>query len=430
MNEDFLHYIWKFQRFTSSQLRCEDGQSLEVIQTGQHNTNAGPDFLNARVRIGDTQWVGNVEIHISSSDWFRHKHHEDPAYDNVILHVVYANDKPVLDSNQNPIPVLILRDRFDYQIYRYYKSWVKKASFIACEELVQSVPDIVKTSAVHSEAVYRLETKAEYCLDLLHETRGDIEYTFYRLLCRSMGLSVNALPFEQLARCTPFSLIRKHSSDLFQLEALLLGQSGLLSSETHDDSYIAKLKSEYAYLQTKLNLTPMPGSAWKYARLRPQNFPAVRIAQLARIYHNKIGLAHEIMEGSTLQSLQAWFGISLDTPFWKTHYTLKSPSESRIKSVGEDTVNLLIINAVVPFLFSLASWNKDDQYKSLALRFLEEIPAEKNAVLTKFSKLGFRSESALDSQGLIGLKKNRCNPLKCLNCKIGTHILKNNGKIN
>ena len=246
MNEDFLQYVWKYQRFTSHDLTCTDGQNIEVLKTGIHNFNAGPDFLDSRLRIGDTVWAGNVEVHINSSDWYKHSHDKDPAYENVILHVVFTNDRPVKNKSGQEIPVLVLKDLLDYQTYRYYKSWVKKASFIPCEELVLNVPDIIKTAAVQSEAINRLELKSERCLDLLNQTNGDIEETLYRILCRSLGLSVNAMPFENLAQNTPFSLLRKNRSSILEMESLLLGQAGLLDDETETSEYLDKLKTEYA----------------------------------------------------------------------------------------------------------------------------------------------------------------------------------------
>lgn len=429
MNEDFLQYVWKYQRFTSHNLTCRDGQNLEVIKTGTHNFNAGPDFLDARLRIGDTVWAGNVEIHINSSDWYKHNHDKDKAYENVILHVVFTNDTPVLDKSGQEIPVLVLKDLLDYQIFRYYKSWVKKASFIPCEELVVNVPDIVKTAAVQSEAINRLEIKSEQCSDLLNQTNGDIEEAFYQILCRSLGLSVNAMPFENLALNTPFSLLRKNKSSVFEMEALLLGQAGLLDDDTEQNAYLDKLKSEYAHQKLKYKLQPMPKTAWKYSRLRPQNFPAVRIAQLAQIYFNNGALAQKIIEQKSIRGIEEIFDVSLKTPFWKTHYTLKTSSEAVIKSLGKSTIDLLIVNAIVPFLFALASYNKDHSFRERAIDFLEELPSEKNAVISKFAKLDLLSRSALDSQGLIGLKKNRCEKLKCLNCKIGIYILKQNGTI-
>jgi len=428
MNEDFLHYVWKYQHFTSRDLKSDDGRQLQVVKTGLHNQNAGPDFLHSQIRIGDTMWAGNVEIHVNASDWYNHNHHNDPAYDNVILHVVYTADKPVLDKNGQEIPVISLKNLIDYQTYRYYKSWVKKAKFIPCEGLVDNVPNIIKMSAVQAAAVDRLQSKSEWCHDLLRTTNGNIEETFYRVFCKALGLKVNAMPFEQLAIITPFSLIRKNRDSEEELQALLLGQAGFLDEVENEDMYIAQLKSMYGHQRNKFDLKPMPASAWKLFRLRPQNFPAVRIAQMARILSSHHALAQQIIELNTLDEYEKVFESSLDKGFWLDHYTLKAKSEPIAKNLGKTTVHLLLINAVVPFLFALASYNKSGSFQEKAVRLLEQLPAEKNQVIKKFNDLGFDSKNAFDSQGLIGLKKNYCELLKCLTCKVGIQILKDHGQ--
>src|SRR5690554_48868 len=428
MNEDFLHYVWKYQHFTSRDLKSDDGRQLQVVKTGLHNQNAGPDFLHFQIRIGDTMWAGNVEIHVNASDWYNHNHHNDPAYDNVILHVVYTADKPVLDKNGQEIPVISLKNLIDYQTYRYYKSWVKKAKFIPCEGLVDNVPNIIKMSAVQAAAVDRLQSKSEWCHDLLRTTNGNIEETFYRVFCKALGLKVNAMPFEQLAIITPFSLIRKNRDSEEELQALLLGQAGFLDEVENEDMYIAQLKSMYGHQRNKFDLKPMPASAWKLFRLRPQNFPAVRIAQMARILSSHHALAQQIIELNTLDEYEKIFESSLDKGFWLDHYTLKAKSEPIAKNLGKTTVHLLLINAVVPFLFALASYHKSGSFQEKAVRLLEQLPAEKNQVIKKFNDLGFDSKNAFDSQGLIGLKKNYCELLKCLTCKVGIQILKDHGQ--
>lgn len=428
MNEDFLHYVWKYQNFTSHQLKTDDGKEISVIKTGLHNHNAGPDFLNAQIKIGETTWAGNIEIHINASDWYKHNHQNDRAYDNVILHVVFTADKPVLDKNGNKIPVLSLQNLIDYQTFRYYKSWVKKATFISCENMVRDIPTIVKTSAVQAAAVNRLEQKSEWCLDVLQMTGGDLEETFYRVFCKALGLKVNAMPFEQLAITTPFSLIRKNRNSREELQALLLGQAGFLAEASLNDEFIVNLKTIYAFQQVKYDLTPMPESAWKLFRLRPQNFPAVRIAQLANILFKHPALAQKVIESDTPQDYEQLFESSLDG-FWLTHYTLKTKSDKSPKRLGKSTVYLLMINAVVPFLFALASYNKNSNFQEKAVRLLEQLPAEKNQIIKKFELLNFYAINSFDSQGLIGLKQNYCELLKCLTCKIGVQILKSYGQV-
>lgn len=428
MNEDFLQYLWRFQKFTDYDLRTVAGDVVQVIAPGVQNTNAGPDFLNSRVRIGDTEWAGNVEIHITASDWFRHNHHRDRAYDNVILHVVYTANAEVVGGSGEPLPVLCLKDRFDYQTWRYYKSWLKKGGFIPCENLVTEVPDIIKSDTVQAAFISRLQDKSAVCFDYLTETRGDLEAAFYRLLMRAFGLKVNALPFEQLARATPFSLLRKVWGDRLDLEALLIGQAGFLSEGDFDHSYAADLAKKYSFLQRKFNLQPMPKSAWKLFRLRPQNFPVLRLAQVAAFYHAHGAVAQKVLDRPRVESVFALFDISLESDFWKTRYTLERESDPVEKRIGDGTKGLLLINAVVPFLFALGKFSKDEDVSARAVALTEELPPENNAVIRGFKKLGFRAESAFDSQGLLQLKKFGCDIKKCLTCKTGIHLLDRHAK--
>jgi len=428
MTEDFLHYIWKFRKFDQLNIETAEGFPVEVIETGTHNQDSGPDFLDAKLRLDGTLWVGNVEIHISSSSWYKHNHDKDPAYDSVILHVVYSLDQPVF-VGERELPTIVLKDRFDYQVYRLYKSWKKNSQFIPCENEVAEVGSIIKSSAVEEMAVKRISEKAQQSIDILNQTKGDLEECFYRLLSRSMGLKVNAIPFEILAKITPFSLIRKVRTDQLKLDALLLGQSGLLQSASSKHPYIQKTRFEYVYLAKKYKLEPMPSQSWKLMRLRPDNFPAVRIAQLSRIYYENSSLAQKVSEADSVDQLIAIFqNISPEKDFWKRHYTLEKESPSKTKNLGSSRVRIILINAVVPFLFALASYSKNDVYKTKALNFLESLEPEENKITRKFVELGFSSSSALDSQGFIGLKKEYCDAFKCIRCKIGVNILNNHEK--
>ncbi len=343
----------------------------------------------------------------------------------MILHVVYTADLEICDKQGTAIPVLELKDLLDYQTYRYYKSWVKKAAFIPCEALAPKVPSIIKVGAVQAASVHRLEQKSEYCRDILNYSGGDLEETFYRILCRSLGMKVNAIPMEQLAIIAPFSLVRKCAKSSDTMEALFLGQAGMLhSAQLKGNVHLARLKDEYAFLQNKFQLKPMPVTAWKLFRLRPQNFPAVRLAQLAAIYAREGALAQKVIDATDLESLKKLFLAPLTTGFWLNHYTLDKDSEPKTKRLGKSAIELLVINAVVPFMFALASYNRDQTYQEKAIKHLEQLPAEKNTIIGNFNYLGFAAESAFDSQGLLGLYKDYCQALKCLNCKVGINILK------
>ncbi len=428
MNEDFLHYVWRFQRFKSANLLTTDGEEVQVMRTGVHNGNAGPDFLDARIRIGNTVWAGNVEIHLQASDWFRHKHQYDAAYDNVILHVVYTADAEVDNGKGERIPCVCIKDLFDYHTWRQYKSWLQSDSFIPCEKSAAEVPEIIKSGTVHVAAIERIKEKSGLCLDHLNETNGDIEEAFYRLLLRAFGLKVNALPFEQLSRNTPYALLRKVWTDEHDLEALLLGQAGFLSNPELNEPYVNDLIARYAFLQQKHSLKPMPKSAWKLFRLRPPNFPQVRLAQLAAFYFRHKAVAQNILETENRDDFMKMFDVGLKDGFWLSHYTLDKESPPATKSIGGTTAQLILVNAVVPFLFALGRYHAREDISQNAVNLLEQLPAELNAVTRRFANIGFQVGSAFESQGLIQLKKFACDQKKCLNCKTGIYLLENYGK--
>lgn len=425
MKEDFLQYLWKYQQWTSKILATHDGRSINVVNPGTQNFDAGPDFLDAKVRIDGTLWAGNVEVHITASDWFKHKHQNDKAYDNVILHVVYTFDQDVENHHGEVIPALEISSCFDYQSFRYYKAWLASAKYIPCADQALDVPGIIKMDAIQVAAVSRVSQKSERILDNIVQTQGDIEAGFYRGLLVAFGMKVNALPFEQLSKLVPIKLVRQLWSDSFKLEALFLGQAGFLETEK-ETPYLKKLSSEYDFLKHKYNLDPMPNSAWKFFRLRPQNFPNIRLVQLAKIYGREQALAQRIIEAETLEELQSFFRAEIKEGFWFYHYTFETKSEARAKSVGATTIDIIIINAVVPFLFALAAYNKDISFKEKGLSMLEQLKAEKNAHTKKYMEMGFPVENALESQGVLGLYGNLCTQKKCLNCKVGIHLLRTN----
>ncbi len=428
MKEEFLHYAWKYRRFVGRDLTTVDGKSIDILQPGRHNRDAGPDFLDARLRIDETVWAGNVEIHLAASDWHRHGHDKDPAYDNVILHVVFAHDSDIFNGNGQLIPALSLKDRIDYQTYRYYRSWLKSSGYIPCDPANRDVPTPIKTSAIQAAAVERIEAKSEVYLDHLNETRGDLDTAFYRVLLRGFGLKVNAMPFEQLARITPFHTVRKVRNNLPDLEALLLGQAGFLRDLRTEDAYIKSAIARYEFLAGMYKLHSMPKSSWKLFRLRPPNFPQVRLAQLARFIHRHESIARRAAELENVEDARRFFDVTLNDEFWLSHYTLEKTSPSVAKSIGSNVTDLLIINAVAPYQFALSRYNKDVSYRERAINLLESMPSEKNSVVRKFAEMGFVSKSAFDTQGVIQLKHFYCDERKCLSCKVGIHLLKDHGK--
>jgi len=322
-----------------------------------------------------------------------------------------------------------LKDRIDYHSYRKYKAWVAEGKFIPCDKIVHQVPQLIKTSAVHAAAVERLSSKSEISRDHLLQTKGDMEGAFYRIFLRALGMKVNALPFEQLAKTTPHELIRKVSQRQIQLEALLLGQAGFLAGAKSDHSYVKTLQTEFEFLKKKYGLNPMPISAWKLFRLRPQNFPQVRLVQLAAFYHRYPSVAKAISEMDCSEDLFEFFSIKIEDGFWLNHYTLDTESTNRKKSFGKDFLKHVVVNAVVPFVFSLADYNRDESYKQRAIGLLEKLPSERNAIIRNFDNLDFKIKSSFDSQGIIELKNSYCERKRCLRCKVGTHLMKNYAEV-
>lgn len=424
MTEDFLHYIWNFQQYDHIDLKTADGAVIEVLDKGYHNSNAGPDFLNAQIRIDNTLWAGNVEIHTAASHWKLHKHHLDKAYDNVILHVVFTNDNPVKSSeNTRFIPTLSLARRIDIIAFRKYKAFLKSKSWIPCENHMTDVPEIIKISTISRMLADRLEIKSAIYNDILNICNGDLEEAFYRSLARNMGFKVNSIPFEQLANSTPLKVLLKVKEDIFKMEALLFGQAGFLDDE-FEEEYPKTLKTEYHFLQKKFNLVPLRKSSWKFLRLRPQNFPVLRIAQFCRIIGQSFPFVNSILEERDIRQIKRSLMVELNSDYWLNHYNFNKASESKKKSLAESSADILIINTVVPFLFAWSNYSGNLETKERALRFLEEIKPEKNNIITKWKNMNVTVRSAFDSQGLIHLKNEFCIRKNCLNCPIGTYIFK------
>lgn len=424
MNEDFLHFIWKFQQFDKTDLVTDEGEKLQIIQVGFHNQDAGPDFLNARIKIGNTRWAGNVEIHINSQDWEKHQHQHDPAYANVILHVVYSGSKPVRTSQDRLLPTLSLVNRIDYNSFRKYKAMAATKEKIPCQAHLEQVPSVVKSATVEKAAIERLDQKSQRFVDYLNQSNGDLEQSFYRALARNFGFKVNAVPFEQLAIITPVKIVRNLWHSPFHLEALLLGQAGFLQEVTPADDYEERLITEYRHLAIKFKLTPMPVSAWKFMRLRPQNFPVLRIVQFAHFYHHNGALVQKILEDADLETFFSDFEISITEGYWFHHYRLQDSSGSCVKSLGKTSVKTILINTIVPFLFAMGHYYGSNTYTDKAVELFEKIEPEDNRYIRKFTGLGFKNTNALQSQGLLQLYNFYCTSKKCLNCGVGAHILK------
>ena len=419
MRESILHYVWQHKLFTAQQLVTTEGEPVDVIDVGKHNTDAGPDFFNAKIRIGETLWAGNVEIHTRSTDWHRHSHHSDKAYNSVILHVVSEVDGKIFRADGAKIPQLVLV--YPKHIAENYDRLITEQKWIACEDKIAAVPGIVIESWKNALLTERLEQKMQAITTLLTESNQHWEEAFYITLARNFGFGTNSQAFESLAKSVPLSVLGKHKDQLLQLEAVLFGQAGLLTDDATDE-YAARLKQEYSFMKAKFGLQPINASQWKLLRLRPDNFPHVRIAQFASLIHSSSKLFSKIVDQPEMEYLRSIF-VCEPSDYWKRHYLFSHESPVRDKKLGTQSINVLLINTVVPFLFCYAQQKNNHTLKDKALQLLEQLPSERNAIITAWQKLGINSASAYDSQALLQLKKQYCDDKKCLRCRIGHKVL-------
>ncbi|MDR3094763.1 MAG: DUF2851 family protein [Bacteroidales bacterium] len=421
MTEDFLQFIWQRGLFVQQDNHTDGGELVEVVRMGMLNTHAGPDFTDARIRIGDTLWAGCVEIHLRSSDWEKHGHHTDAAYNNVILHVVYQHDAPAYNALRAKVPVMELR--FDDRYFQNYLQLSDSKEKIACKDKIALIDDFSRMNWLDRLAVERLEQKSEAIMQTCEATGHDWEETFYRRLARNFGFSLNSLPFESLAKSLPLRILQKHSDHLQQLEALLFGQAGMLQEKMPENEYYSALQSEYRFLQTKYNLMPIEGFLWKFLRLRPVNFPTLRIAQFAALLYQSEPLFSRIITAKDLSAKESIFAIEA-SPFWDNHYVFGKISDKRRKVLGKSAFLSIMINTVAPFLFvyGKARGKEDDCIRAVEL--LGQLPAEHNSIITGWETLGFRIDNAFTSQALLQLQNEYCNARRCLHCAFGNAIVK------
>lgn len=420
MKEEFLQFIWEHNLFERTGLKTVDGKTLEVISTGRPNTDSGPDFFNARIRIGETTWAGNIEIHQKSSHWYQHRHETNPAYDNVILHVVELFDKPVQVKNHE-LPALEIK--YPAAILENFEHLLKSQRWIACEEKLSEVDPFILRFWYSALMIERLQSKTTDILVLLQQNKNNWNEAFYQLLARNFGMKTNAVPFELLARSLPLNILSKHKNDLFQIEALLFGQAGLLNETLLGDDYYLSLRKEYSYLYKKYNLKGIESYLWKFMRLRPINFPTIRIAQFAALIHHSSALFSRILEIGDLDELRKLFDVSA-SGYWDTHYRFnKTSEEDRRKTLGNTAFENLVINTMAPLLFVYGEQHLDQALKDRALLLLEKLPPESNQIIRKWNELGVESRTAFETQALIQLKNKYCENKKCLHCQLGAKII-------
>lgn len=421
MPEEFLQHIWENRLFFDRNLKTTAGETLEIIDQGKRNTDSGPDFFNAKVKIDGTLWAGNIEIHKNASDWNNHNHHTDKAYDNVVLHVVENADAEITRSTGEIIPTYIIG--YPLHLQQNYRELLDATTWIACQEKFHRVDPIVLQLGFNRLMIERLEEKTEEIVSRLEQNNMDWNETFYQVLARMFGFKVNAVPFELLAKSLPMHILAKHKNNLFQLEALLFGNSGLLNKQLLGDDYYLQLREEYSFLYKKYGLQAIEGHLWKFLRLRPVNFPTVRISQFAGLIHRSQGLFSKILEIENIHRLKELFKVKA-SEYWDAHYNFNKPSPKiQAKELGDDSAHVLIINAVIPFLFIYGEKQNKHHLKNRALDFLEQLSAEHNSIVSKWGELGIRARSAFESQALLQLKNRYCEPKKCLNCHIGVKLV-------
>jgi len=433
MTEDFLHYIWRCGLYYPLSLKTRDGFAIKVLSRGEINSNSGPDFFNAMIRIDDTVFAGNVEIHVNSSDWYRHGHHTDRAYDNVILQLVLNRDAVVKRTNGEVIPTAEIR--FDKRLHNNYSQLLGNEFWIPCQPFISGADAFLVREWLYMLSIQRLEQKSLILRDIFHKSRNCWEETFYIQLARNFGFRLNGAVFEMLARSLPYKLLLRHRENLFQLEAMLFGQAGMLVNgmgmpaswkkmSDHDgsDEYFRALKKEYSFLKIKYRLKPIEKHLWRFLRLRPANFPTIRLAQFAAFLHEKTSLFSTVLDCSDLKSLFDIFMVSA-SEYWNNHFLFNRPSAGCPKSLGIFAIRSLIINTAVPVLYFYGKQRQLEDYSERAIDFLMELPPESNSIITKWNILGIKATNAFQSQALLQLKNELCSYRRCLDCRIGTQIV-------
>ena len=432
--EQLLHYTWKHKLYPLKELTTSDGQRVEIVDPGLHNRNAGPDFFNAKIRIGSTMWVGNVEIHDKSSDWYQHGHDKDSRYDNVVLHVAAELDTEVMKSNGEYVPQLQLSVPDD--VLTHYDELQRTDEYPPCYKVIPHLSALIIHSWMAALQTERLEQKTEAIRKRAELCNGSWEDAYFVTLARNYGFGINGEVFEQWAYNIPLNAVAHHRDDLFQIEAIFMGQAGLLEldsipeyyqKDALNDGYFAKLRNEYQYLAHKFSMKPIDFKLWRFLRLRPQNFPHIRISQLANLYYQQKAGLSQLIECETLDELKNVLKSQV-TPYWETHYTFGSTSPKNEKHLSYGSINLLMINTAIPMLFAYGRHTTKEVLCDKAFDFLEQLKAENNHIIRMWQQVGLPVKTAGDSQALIQLKKEYCDKKECLRCRFGYEYLRRKEK--
>ncbi len=420
IREDFIQYLWQFKLYNIEVFTTTNGNRIEIIHPGLHNTNAGPDFFNAKIKIDDTLWAGNVEIHIKASDWFKHNHHTDKAYDNVILHVVLENDIDATTSNNYQIPTWVMP--INEAIKENYLNLFKNNLWIPCADKILNVSLFEYKSWLYRIMIEKLENKIDWMNKTLERYTNDWNSLFYVTLLRNFGFGINGEVYEKLAHTIPWIIVQKHRDNLTILEALFLGQAGFLSNINDADEYTSTLIKEYNHLKNKYNLTQLEKHEWKFSKLRPGNFPTIRLIQIASLFHNETLTFSKILNAKNAKDLYKKLTINIHE-YWDLHYYPSKFSKKRTKNLGSFAKHLIIINTFIPIVFAYGRIHDKEDFIQKSIDWLEELPPEKNSIINKWSQIYQPAQNAQETQALVYLKKNYCDHKKCLHCRIGHLVI-------
>ncbi|MCF6349743.1 MAG: DUF2851 family protein [Flavobacteriaceae bacterium] len=421
LKEDFLHFIWKNKLFKTNNLISTLGEEIQILKTGNHNLNAGPDFSNALLIVANQKWAGNVEIHINASDWYVHHHEQDIAYNTIILHVVWESDMAVFDSKNNQITTLELKNYVDIVLINSYKKLFSKSKkWLNCENDITTISEFTLNNWLEKLYIERLEQKSIFILELLKQSNNNWEAVLFKLFAKSFGLKINSDAFFNLANSFDFSVLRKTSNNIEQIESLFFGQANLLEKE-ESDAYYLNLQNEYQFLKNKFQLTPIHTSEIKFFRLRPNNFPTIRLSQLANLYVKEKSLFSKIMYINTPHGFYNLFTVGV-SEYWKNHYSFGVSSKKSNKKLTKSFIDLLLINTIIPlqFIYKRQIGNLDID---ALFKMINSLSSEKNSIIDKYNNLGIKSDSALKTQALLQLNTNYCKKNNCLQCVVGSKLL-------
>lgn len=423
MKEDFLHYIWKYQYYNKTDLVTTEGEPVQVMRTGFYNTDAGPDFKEALLKIGEVEWSGSVEIHLRASDWQRHNHQQDKKYDQVVLHVVWEADVPVLRTDASLIPTIELKGRVAPGMLLTYKELEKSRNRIPCANFWPQVPEITKTLMLERALIDRLVLKGEEVLTLYRQNGNDWEQTAYQTLCKAFGFKINQEAFIQFSKALPWQVVRKHQTNMMQLEALIFGVSGFLDNP--QDEYGKQLAKEFGFLSHKYSLqeSRMHRHQWNFLRMRPANFPTVRLSQLAAVLHQSRHFFTALLETDSIKAYEALLMAPV-SGYWQKHYDFGKESKNLQAGIGKGSAQNLVINVAVPLLAAYANYGQEQEHMDKAISLLEKVREVSNNITRLYEELGWQAKTAADNQAALGLYKLYCQPVKCLHCAVGNKILK------